>query len=295
METSSLRHILVATDLSDGAAHAVRRAAQLAREHHAQLTAVYVPSSAAPEKLRRANALLAGHLNRCVGDTAVDDTAVGDTQVDGVVRAGDIASVVGAVAGECDAELLVVGAHSGRLPIALLGSTAERLVGTSAAPVLVVRNPSDGPYRTVLLAVDTSPVSASAARTAAAWTPGADHIVVHVSVVMGEQLMRMHGADDVGLAQLRRVSTEQARSHLDEFAATLIPEPADTRIESGHAATRIPEIADEYRAELIVVGTGERSALEYAMLGSVAQYVLRYATTDVLVMPEGGSGSKSAV
>ena len=74
-----------------------------------------------------------------------------------------------------------------------------------------------------------------------------------------------------------------------------VPGQADTRIESGHAATRIPEIADEYRAELIVVGTGERSALEYAMLGSVAQYVLRYATTDVLVMPEGGSGSKSAV
>ncbi|MGW0026676.1 universal stress protein [Rhodococcus sp. NPDC003383] len=295
METSSLRHILVATDLSDGATHAVRRAAQLAREHHAQLTAVYVPASAAPEKLRRANALLAEHLYRCVGDTALNDTAVGDTQVDGVVRAGDIVSVVGAVAGECDADLLVVGAHGGRLPIALLGSTAERLVGTSATPVLVVRNPSDGPYRTVLLAVDTTPASTAAARVAAAWTPDADHILVHVSVVMGEQLMRMHGADDVGLAQLRHVSTEQARSHLDDFASTLIPEPADSRIESGHAATRIPEIADEYRAELIVVGTGARSALEYAMLGSVAQHVLRFAGTDVLVMPDGGSSSKSAV
>lgn len=282
MDTSPLRHILVATDLSDGAADAVRRAAQLAREHHAQLTAVQVvPSPAAPETTRRAHTLLTDHLRRCGGD------------IEGVVRAGEVASTVGALARERDTDLLVVGAHGARrLAGALPGSTAERLVGTSTATVLVVKNPPAGPYQTVLLAVDTSRAATSAAHTAAAWTPEADHVLVHVSVVMGEQLMRLHGADDAALAQLRHVSTEQIRLHLDELAATLIPEPADTRIESGHAPSMIPEIGAEHRAELIVVGTGERSALEYAVLGSVAQHVLRHATTDVLVVPDTGARAR---
>lgn len=54
----------------------------------------------------------------------------------------------------------------------------------------------------------------------------------------------------------------------------------------------IPEIGAEHRAELIAVGTGERSALEYAVLGSVAQHVLRHATTDVLVVPDTGARAR---
>jgi hypothetical protein len=92
------------------------------------------------------------------------------------------------------------------------GQHPDNLVRASRIPILVVKNPPEGAYRTALLAVDTTRVSAEAAHTACTLTPHANHIVVHVAVVVGETLMRLHGASEEHLAQLRRVSTEQIRA-----------------------------------------------------------------------------------
>lgn len=57
--------VLVATDLSDQAALAVRRAAQLARQHHATLRALYVvPTGLDPHLAAFALVLLRAHLDR---------------------------------------------------------------------------------------------------------------------------------------------------------------------------------------------------------------------------------------
>ncbi|OLT41628.1 hypothetical protein BAY59_34175 [Prauserella coralliicola] len=277
MAAAPVRRVLVATDLSEQAGLAVRRAAQLAAERDARLSAVNVQPAGLNEELSEfAHARLRSHLDRFITSTVTE----------AVVRHGHVAYEILAEVTDRDADLLVVGAHGGhRLTSPVLGSTPGNLVRASPVPVLVVKSPPDGEYRTVVLAVDSTAVSATAAHTAGALTPYADHIVVHFAVVVGETLMRMHGASEQHLAELREVSTEQVRVDIERVAAELTPAASRVVIASGRPQTRLPELSRHHAADLVAVGTGARSSLGYTLLGSVAQHVLRDASSDVLVVP----------
>jgi nucleotide-binding universal stress UspA family protein len=282
MAAALLRRVLVATDLSDQAGQAVRRAAQLADQHNAHLVALHVlPTGLDADLAEFARICLRSHLDRYTGTTVTEP----------VIRHGTVVDEIAAEAAERGADLLVVGAHGEHwLPDPFLGSTPANLVRVSHAPVLVVKTPPERPYRTVMLAVDASPVSAEAAYTASALTSHAEHIVVHVTVVVGETLMRMHGVGEEQLAQLRQVNTDQVRGDIDTLAAELTPPAARIVIESGRPQTRLPELSLRHRADLVALGTGGRSTLGYALLGSVAQHVLRNAPSDVLVVPAARKG-----
>jgi nucleotide-binding universal stress UspA family protein len=235
-----------------------------------------LPAGLDAELTEFAQSFLRSHLDRSAGPTVAE----------AAVRHGTVVHETLSEAADRGADVLVVGAHGGHwLTSPLLGSTPENLVRASQVPVLVVKNPPEGAYRTVMLAVDTTPDAAEAAHTACALTPPADHIVVHVTVVVGENLMRMHGASEEHLAQLREVSTEQVRGDIENMAAELKPAAARVVIKSGRPQTLLPELSRHYAADLVALGTGGRSSLGYALLGSVAQHVLRDAVSDVLVVP----------
>jgi nucleotide-binding universal stress UspA family protein len=59
----------------------------------------------------------------------------------------------------------------------------------------------------------------------------------------------------------------------------------ETKILEGSAATEIAERGRKIGAELIVVGTHGRGGLAHAMLGSVAERVVRRASCPVLAVP----------
>lgn len=61
--------------------------------------------------------------------------------------------------------------------------------------------------------------------------------------------------------------------------------PCETRIAEGGAAIEIAERATEMGAALIVVGTHGRTGLARALLGSVAERVVRRAPCPVLTVP----------
>lgn len=128
MAAASPTQVLVATDLTDRAGLAVRRAAQLVTQHHAALTAIYVlPAGLDAELTEFAHTHLRAHLDRYAG-AAADEA---------IVRHGAVAHQIDTEAGERDADLIVVGAHSGhRLTLPLLGSTADNLVRVSQVPLL---------------------------------------------------------------------------------------------------------------------------------------------------------------
>ncbi|MCH9667625.1 MAG: universal stress protein [Actinomycetia bacterium] len=96
------RRILVATDMSEGAGVAVARAAQLAREHDAHLTALHVvPAGIDVELADCAQAVLEAHLTDCIDSTPVDI----------VIRRGSAAYEIAAEAADRAADLVAVGAH----------------------------------------------------------------------------------------------------------------------------------------------------------------------------------------
>lgn len=274
---SGPQRILVATDLSQRAGIAVARASQLAHEHGAHLTALHVlPAEINSDIVDGARACLRTHL------TAHLDGASADI----AIRRGKADREIAAMTVDSLADLVVVGAHGAHwLADAFLGGTAENLVRMSCVAVLLVKKPSRAAYRTVVLAVDTSAASFDAAMFAVGLTPAADHIVVHSGVVVGEQLLRMHGVDPDEIETLRRTSTEEARENIARLIEVLPIQPKRVIITSGHAATRLVELCRTHAADLVVVGTGARSPASYALLGSVAQQVMRRSQSDVLVVP----------
>ncbi|QUR65770.1 universal stress protein [Mycobacterium spongiae] len=271
------RQILVATDMSEGAGVAVTRAAQLAREHDARLTAIHVlPTGIDAEIAEGARADLEAHLAEHLNSTPADI----------VVRHGSAAYAITIEAADRTVDLVVVGAHGAHwLADAFVGSTAENVVRMNPTAVLLVKQLGKAPYRTVVLALDESAPAARAARFASALTPSAKHTLIHICVVVGENLMRMHGVAEDDIDALRSTCTERTREYLARLTAELTPAPTQVIIESGHPPTRLVELCRSHAADLAVVGTGARSQVSYAFLGSVAQHIMRQSQSDVLVVP----------
>jgi hypothetical protein len=64
------------------------------------------------------------------------------------------------------------------------------------------------------------------------------------------------------------------------------------RAPAGDAANEIARYAREHGVDLIVIGTHGRTGMSRALLGSVAERVIRTAPCPVLVVPASASGSR---
>jgi len=136
--------ILVPTDGSTATGNAIDHAIELARTHDATLHALYVVDVGAYSSLEVGAEVVADGLES-EGETAVD--AVADRAADAgvdvetAVETGVVHRVIVEYVADNDIDLVVMGTH-GRTGVGrfLLGSVAEKVVRTAAAPVLTVRS-----------------------------------------------------------------------------------------------------------------------------------------------------------
>lgn len=163
-----MKRILVASDLSARSERALRRAFLIAEEKDAELAVLSVVDedlpAAAQAKLREAAEEELGRLCRSISPRPHRMTVV----------TGEPVSAILDEAGRMEAELIVLGRHRVR-PVwdMFAGSTMERVARRCRCAALLVTDPADHAYRTVLCGIDLSPASAAAARTAAALAPEA--------------------------------------------------------------------------------------------------------------------------
>lgn len=296
---NAIRQLLAATDFSGAARHAAMRAAMLASQHQAELRLVHVlnePSLATVRFLLKGAADIEAGLLADVRQSLRDEAAaLASAHASRVEARVLVGKVVEEILAECSrADLAVVGGH-GDKPVrdVLLGSTAERLVGRSASPVLVVRRAPEEAYRRILLAVDIAGASpAEDLRLAMRIAPQAEITVLHAYALPFEGRLTLAGVIPSELDRYRAEAAARAREQVEALIRAEAGDRAGIRplVARGDAPFVILSQQAELRADLIVLGSRRRSAAELFLLGSVSRRVLAEAACDVLVRPDRTAG-----
>jgi nucleotide-binding universal stress UspA family protein len=200
---------------------------------------------------------------------------------------------------------LVVMTTQGRGPMARfwLGSVADRLVRDSAIPILFVRPlgidhalTHDVQFRRVLIALDGSQLAEQILQPAEALAVATQAEVTLLRVVQlwlpdgnTPHTRRVSGLKPGVLKQMQEVDRQErtrAEEYLDQIAERLRSRSlvVQTRVVSHvQPATAILDEASTQKVDLISLATHGRGGLKRLLVGSVADKVLRGATTPVLV------------
>jgi nucleotide-binding universal stress UspA family protein len=285
-----LECVLVADDLTARSATAIARAASLPLASHAELHVLHVVDTAVPDD---AGARAVADARRMLQERAAVAASVArerspasETSVATHVVRGEAFVEVVRHARTLGAELVVVGRHRPRrLRDAFIGSTAERVVRKGDVPVLLVVGEATRPYRRVLAAVDLGDTSRRVVELAASMSsPDAALLLVHAYDVPFESTFERSVAPAV-LEDIRRERRDEVASVGARLREALHPLGLDCQLVLRRADPRaaITREALRQRADLVVLGTHGRSGIAHALLGSVAEWLIRAAPCDVAV------------
>ncbi|TCP42363.1 universal stress protein [Rhodovulum marinum] len=272
------RTFLVATDLSPRADRAVQRAFRLAGWGGADLFLVSVIDEDLPAEIA-GQMLAAAELRLAQFAASIPRSA--EVNHDTRVVLGDPAAAIPALAAELDAALLILGLHRPRAFLDMLRETTmERIVRHSPRPVLLVRDPVDHAYATVLAALDFAPASTAALTLAAELAPEADIQGVHALHIP----YRGFVAPDVraGAAEPFRIDAEAARAAWADTHA--LPERLkEVEIAQGPVHRVLAERVETLKPDLLAMGAHGRAGAAPSLLGSLANDMMRNPPCDLLI------------
>lgn len=264
------QRILVATDFSPTGENAVRTAASLARRGGSSLAVVYVTDR--PPISQEPHPEMVELLTRVRSDLP---------EARGFVRAGTPWREIVRLAEELGADAIVLGSTGlSAIQRLLLGSTAEGVVRNASQPVLVVRGAPLERIRRVLLPVDIDEGSKAAVRYALERAGG--DVELEAIHVVG--FPRMIEPEHAGVLPDDAESAKRLREFLDGVGA----ERVRSRVVLGEPAAAILDAARD--ADLVLIATRGRKGIARALLGSVAEEVVRHSEGPVLVVPPSRKG-----
>src|SRR5579859_5032476 len=114
-----------------------------------------------------------------------------------------------------------------------------------------------------------------------------------IAIAYGARIVLAHGLDPLEYASVLAVPgkvlsnlTEQARAALDQMSADLIREGihSHSEIRQGEVAQMLVDVARQYEAGLIVIGTEGKQGAGAVVVGAVAEYLVRLAPCPVLAV-----------
>lgn len=292
-----IRNVLAATDLSAASDRVVRTAAEAALRSDASLHVVHVVElppgvpvtvfSGAPaldpaqyaERQTHARQTLQEQLERVVpaGLRCSSELVEGEPVPGSISRRAE----------ELPADLIVIGPHREANGTAgPLGTTADDVLRSAPAPVLVVRGTGSLPAGRVLAAVDPGEFSPQIVQAAVDWAaafpprvdgapPGATEVVyVLLDLVTGpvpfDRARVLRGPGGGPLA-----------------AAATGPEPTEVVLWGGSVVETLLAYAREMAPDLLVAGSHGRGTIKRALLGGTGSALARRAPCPVLLLPPG--------
>ena len=290
-----IQQILVPTDFSDNAEHALDYAIELAKQSSAKLHLLHTPViptyllmdlsySPGPEAITRI-------LNEAQESLDALAERVEEAGIEhfSAIREGTVHEVIRDYAREHDVDLVVVGTH-GRSGVSRLmyGSVTERVVKTVHAPIIVVPPGRGLPPRSIVICYDFSGPSKRAAEVAGAIhaiVRGPLHLVHSYLDVWGEYTDR--GAVVGDAAEKRREALRLGlHDMLMDDAKKLFPadaEDTEVHLVTGDPAEAILAVAEDVGATLVCAGTTGKSGIERLLIGSVARRLLHESRVPVLL------------
>ena len=138
-------------------------------------------------------------------------------------------------------------------------------------------------WKKVLVPTDFSETAVHGIRTAADWqhSMGVEVTLVHVTEPAHDGLR-------VQTSDLHNKIKNEAMESLRCLAADHFTESAKikTVVVEGKSAEAICKAAEDHQVDVIIIPTHGRSGLKHALLGSVAEKVVRQASCSVLVVRE---------
>lgn len=291
-----IRTILAATDLSQVSDRVLRTAAALARRSGARLHVLHaveplaVPVTAfgaagagiaaqvVQQEWLNARAALEAQLARVFAD--------GQPHSPVFVEGESAPRAICAQAGELRADLIVIGPHADGEGAPLLGTTADAVLRSAAAPVLVVRGTVPVPVARLLVPADASEPCTGIVDAALGWAAAfgpetAEGAAVRMDVV--------HVVLEIvtGRMPFRQATVEPgANAELREAAARAPGVEVRERVLWGETVVgAVLEHARETDPDLLVAGSHGRGAVARSFVGSASSAFARQAPCSVLLVP----------
>jgi nucleotide-binding universal stress UspA family protein len=187
------------------------------------------------------------------------------------------------------ADLIVMGTRGNTgLKHVLLGSVAERTLRTAPCPVLTVTDEDEAalrPMARILVAVDFSEHSNRALETAmelARRLRAELHLVHAFDIPVPLVTPYEIAIPDALIEQARDTAARKLEKALQKVRAEGIE--GRSHLTEVPAAAAIVRVAEETKADLIVMGTRGHTGLKHLLLGSVAERTVRHAPCSVLTL-----------
>jgi len=281
--------IMVPTDFSETAEHALRFAQHLALDFGAELHLVHVQVLLeGQEQDEELEAEISRMREKLEEDSRGRvEQLPPDFRIHSHLERGlAVAETLAECAAKYHADLIVMGSNGHRgLRHLLLGSVAEEILRTSDIPVMSVRrgaNIEESSAGSILIPYDFSERSREALHTGIEWARALGLKITLLHAVEPMVYPEFYAVDIMPPDILTKVE-ERARTAMEELVATEM-EGIECRIEIVHdrAAEAVLAAASPEKQDLIIMGNRGLSGLEHLLLGSVVEAVVRRSEIPVL-------------
>ena len=278
------RKILVAVDSSESSKNALHQAFKLANEEKCWITVTsVVPPYEGEIEILGVKDIRAALRKPCE-DALAEVQKIAKTErmlVKTVCEEGEVYERIVDLADAENCDVIVMGRRGlRRIERTLIGSVTARVIGHTQRDVLVVPNGTRVGWKTIVLATDGSKYSAAAAERAIAFAKsyGGELKVLSVVDVPSE----FYAEAPKAVEDLVRKAKEFVADVKKQAEAAGVP--AETFVGEAEAYQAVNNLAQEQKADMIVLGSHGRTGLRRLLMGSVTEAVIGHALCPVLVV-----------